>query len=185
MLCAVYCGVRAGYCMPSTLCHAVLCAVRCAVRCAVCCVRAPSRGSKATQKPEPSTSTGSGTSSEQAYLHTCCAAATQAARVRCRRGEDPRGGRGSVCLGSCPAGPCVCSDSDPRSACRRAALHARCRRPPPHTHAVAQRLEQQLVGQHIHGQLLVTEAVHAGGAGAAGGADLQRQGQGRAWCEAW
>ena len=32
----------------------------------------PSRGSKATEKPSPSRSTGSGTSSLHAYLHTCC-----------------------------------------------------------------------------------------------------------------
>ncbi len=31
----------------------------------------PSRGSKATEKPSPPMSTGSGTSSEHAYLHTC------------------------------------------------------------------------------------------------------------------
>jgi len=31
----------------------------------------PSSGSNATQKPSPPTSTGSGTSSLQAYLHTC------------------------------------------------------------------------------------------------------------------
>jgi hypothetical protein len=34
----------------------------------------PSRGSKATEKPSPSMSTGSGTSSLHAYLHTCCGA---------------------------------------------------------------------------------------------------------------
>jgi hypothetical protein len=34
----------------------------------------PSRGSKATEKPSPSMSTGSGTSSLHAYLHTCCRA---------------------------------------------------------------------------------------------------------------
>ena len=33
----------------------------------------PSRGSNATEKPSPSMSTGSGTSSLHAYLHTCCA----------------------------------------------------------------------------------------------------------------
>jgi hypothetical protein len=36
----------------------------------------------------------------------------------------------------------------------------------PGTHGEAQGLEQQLVSQHVHGQLLIAEAVHAGGTSA-------------------
>ena len=39
-------------------------------------------------------------------------------------------------------------------------------------HREAQGLEQKLVSHHVHSQLLVTEAVEAGSAGAGGGADL-------------
>jgi hypothetical protein len=34
------------------------------------------------------------------------------------------------------------------------------------THGEAQGLKQQLVSQHVHGQLLIAEAVHAGSASA-------------------
>jgi hypothetical protein len=48
--------------------------------------------------------------------------------------------------------------------------------PKPHpalaTHGEAQGLKQQLVCEHVHGQLLVTEAVDARGARARRGADL-------------
>jgi hypothetical protein len=42
------------------------------------------------------------------------------------------------------------------------------------THGELEGLEQQLVSQHVHSQLLITEGVDAGGGSAGGSADLQR-----------
>lgn len=41
---------------------------------------------------------------------------------------------------------------------------------------VSQRLEEELVGEHVDGELLVTEGVDAGGSAAGGGSDLEGDG---------
>lgn len=59
----------------------------------------PSRGSKATEKPSPSMSTGSGTSSLHAYLHTCCGAGhTMHVSYACRLASGLLVGRSMLVL---------------------------------------------------------------------------------------
>jgi len=126
----------------------------------------PSRGSKATEKPDPPMSTGSGTSSEHAHLHTCCGVVVE------RRGDGQGLRLAGLGVEAVRCGfartkwqPGANSPAQKRSAPAAATTNQT-------THRVAQGLEQQVVGEDVDGQLLITKAVHAGGAGARGGADL-------------
>ena len=120
----------------------------------------PSSGSNATLKPSPCKSTGSGTSSLHAYFtQPCVGTSTLCNQV-------------SFLLYLCKLVPTVDMPSDARR-CLAAALQAdyeHCVFTKPcicaskmhiSTHRVLQRLEEQLVRQHVHRQLLVAKGVDA------------------------